>query len=418
VIGIPRAVYIHVGLPKTGTTYLQAALQGAQKDLAARGVLYPGDDHLFQRHGFWDLLGRRLQGVDQPHVPGSWQRLVETVNAWEGPSVVLSEEFLVNARPRAVRRIATAFEPAEVHVVVTVRDLGRVIGSMWQQEVSKGRTFTLAEYVAAVRDPERGSATAGVAFWLRQDVSRVLAAWEPLVPTSRMHVVVVPPAGSPASALLERFATAIGLTDGARTWPEVPQHNTSVGLAETEVLRRLNVGLGDRLNERQYLRMVNTVVKPALRATAPAAGQHPDRGSGRARSSGRITLPAEHADWVRARSRQMADQIRRSGAEVIGSLDDLVAPDPAGAEEPQPVDERAVAEATQAALVAAVESFATFWWRVRRRSAPDEVERRTRLGSWARAQGYRLKAGALDLADRNRLAAKAANAYLRRTSRD
>jgi len=416
VIGIPRTVYIHVGLPKTGTTYLQAALQAAQKDLAAHGVLYPGDDHLFQRHGFWDLLGRRLRGVDQPHVPGSWQRLVETVNAWEGPSVVLSEEFLVNARPRAVRRIATAFEPAEVHVVVTVRDLDRVIGSMWQQEVSKGRTFTLAEYVYAVRDPDSGSATAGVAFWLRHDASRVLTAWGRQVPASRTHVVVVPPVGSPASALLERFAAAIGLRDGVATWPDVPQHNTSIGLAETEMLRRLNVGLGGRLNERQYLRMVNTVLKPALRATA--TGHRPDRGSARAGSPGGITLPAEHADWVRERSRQMADQIRRSGAEVVGSPDDLVPPEPTGADQPQSVDERAVAEATQAALVAAVEDYATFWWRVRRRAAPDEVERRTRLASWVRARGYRLKAGALELADRNRLAAKAANVYLRRTSRD
>ena len=38
-------VYLHVGLPKTGTTTLQAALDHHVDDLAEQGVLYPGGRH-------------------------------------------------------------------------------------------------------------------------------------------------------------------------------------------------------------------------------------------------------------------------------------------------------------------------------------------------------------------------------------
>src|SRR5262245_59870854 len=112
-VRMARRIYIHVGLPKTGTTYLQQALWESQKQLAADGVLVPGESHQVQRRAFWDLLGRRLRGVEQAKVPGAWQELVETARQWTGRQVLLSEEFLVNARPAHVRRIVRAFEPAE-----------------------------------------------------------------------------------------------------------------------------------------------------------------------------------------------------------------------------------------------------------------------------------------------------------------
>ena len=38
-----RRVYVHVGLPKTGTTYLQHMLWESREALAADGVLFPGE---------------------------------------------------------------------------------------------------------------------------------------------------------------------------------------------------------------------------------------------------------------------------------------------------------------------------------------------------------------------------------------
>ncbi len=39
-----QRVYLHVGVPKSGTTFLQASLTANRKALRAAGVLYPGGE--------------------------------------------------------------------------------------------------------------------------------------------------------------------------------------------------------------------------------------------------------------------------------------------------------------------------------------------------------------------------------------
>jgi len=395
-------VYIHVGLPKTGTTYLQQTLWESQQRLADDGVLVPGKTHQVQRRAFWDLLGRRLRGVEQAQVPGAWRELVDTVRAWTGREVLLSEEFLVNARPAHVRRIVRAFEPAEVHVVVTVRDLARVIGSMWQQELSKGHTWSWSEFVAAVRDPDQGPATAGVAFWLRQDLQKVLRTWESAVPPERIHVVVVPPAGSAPTRILDLFAAATDVDPRALT-PAGKPGNPSVGVAETEVLRRLNEGVAGKLNERQYLHMVNQAVKPVLRTRT---------------TSTRIRLPEAQRGWVTQRATEMIELLKNGRYHVVGELEDLLpADDGTSGSDPDQVADRDLAEAAVAALTATVEHYAAYWWRTKRRDQDAGAGRRDRLTSAGRALGYKAKVGALERADRNPLLGRAAKLYLRWTTR-
>ena len=399
-------VYIHVGLPKTGTTYLQACLLESRKALAADGVLVPGKHHQFQTAAFWDLLGRRLRGVDQQGVAGGWGRLLDATTPWTGRSVVLSEEFLVNARKAHVKKVVQAFAPAEVHVVVTVRDLGRVLGSMWQQELSKGRTWTWAEFVAAVRDPGEGPATAGVAFWLRQDLARVLATWESEVPQERIHVVVVPPSGTPPERLLELFAEATELSMSTLT-PTTARDNSSVGVVETELLRRLNEGLGDRLNERQYLYLVNRVLKPVLH----------ERASGTP-----FRLPVLRARLGGREDRATVALLAAGGYHVVGDPAHLVpAPDadpdssddaPATGTDPGAVEDADLLAAALTALTGTVEHYGDYWWRTHKRRAAASAGAAERAASGARALGYRAKVGALERAIRNRVLGWAARRYL------
>jgi len=46
-------VFLHIGLPKTGTTYLQSVLWGAKGALAKDGYLLPGKGH---REHLWAAL--------------------------------------------------------------------------------------------------------------------------------------------------------------------------------------------------------------------------------------------------------------------------------------------------------------------------------------------------------------------------
>ncbi len=389
-------VFVHVGLSKTGTSYLQHVLWSNRQTLAADGLLVPGDGPLFRSLAVWDLTGRRPRGTDLPQVPGSWQLLVDAVAAWDGARVVLSEEGLALARPRQVRRAVSSLAPAPVHVVVTVRDLMSTIPATWQQELAKGATWTLADYLCAVRDPESGPVGAGVAFWLRQDVTRVLDRWESAVPRERIHLVTVPPPGSPAGLLLQRFAAAVGI-DTAKLAEAAYASNASVGVVEAEVLRRLNLALRDRLNERQYTRVVARGVREALQQRADPQ---------------RITLPAEHVGWVHERAAAMVGELRSRSYHVCGDLDDLLAgPETAGG--PPTIHEEAVAEATMHALRATVEQHAQLWWRTRNKEAATTTDEVSRLASSARAAGYRLRVSGLALANRNRLLRQAVARYLR-----
>lgn len=395
-------VYLHIGLPKTGTTYLQHLLWHSREQLAEAGVLVPGPTRQTQRQAVWDLLGRRLRGVDQPDVVGSWQRLVEAASGWTGSSVIVSEEFLANARPHQARRAVRAFEPARVHVVVTTRDLAQVVGSAWQQALAKGKTWTWDDFIGAVRDPESGPATTGQAFWLRQDLIRVLDTWETAVPRDRVHLVTVPPPGSPRNLLADRFAAATGI-DPAALSTDQPSRNTSVGVAEAEVLRRLNAGLGDRLNESQYLAVLQAV-RPALQQRT---------------SSTRIRVPRRELGWIAERSGAMVGELRLRGYEVSGDLDDLVpTSDSTGEREPDDMTDAELADAAMDALTAMAEQHAQLWWRTRRRQDREGAAGRAQsLTSQARAQGFRARLAVLELADRNRWVNKALAVYLRRSSR-
>jgi hypothetical protein len=394
-----RRVYIHVGLPKTGTSYVQKSLQASKGRLSEAGVLVPGDDPQFQRRAVWDLLGRRLQGVDHPDVPGAWQALVASVVEGQGDRAVLSEELLVHAGRRVAQRVVRDLAPAEVHIIVTVRDLARVLASMWQQQMAKRRTWPWPVFVAAVGDPKRGPSTAGVAFWLRYDLHRTLATWASVVPAHRIHVVVVPDAGSAPSVLLERFAAAADLNPALLTAPD-RLANTSVGMVGAELLRRVNLGLGQRLNESQYLHVVHAI-KHELR-------RH---------SGGPIPLPREARGWVNEASTAVTTLLKDGPYDVVGDLDDLL---PATAWEADakraPVTDRQLADVAIAALTVVAEKYGDTWSNTRNRRRGSKADRRTRLSSSARSLAFRSRVRALNAADSNQYLARAAAWYLRRSA--
>lgn len=395
-----KTVYVHLGLPKTGTTYIQSALRESTDRLGSAGCLVPGEKRVSTWLAACDLLGRRPQGADAPAVVGAWSGFVEVIRDWDGDRVIISQELLGNATKWQAQRMVASLSPCDVHVVVTVRDLARTLPSVWQQDIRKGRTWTWGEFVSAVQDPDHGPVTAGVAFWLRFDVERLLRLWDGVVPASNIHVVIVPPRGAPPDALLARFAEATGVdpTVLRSTQPDV---NTAVGMAETEVLRRLNLGLAGDLNERQYARAVVQAVVPALQQRAS-----PTRGR----------LPAEHRGWVADRSEELVAFLARHPYHVVGDPADLLPDVDASAPDPDDLDEAELVEPMAEALVAVCTAYGKFWWQARRREATGPTDVSTRFASRARALGYRTRRTVLERADSNALFGRMARAYLKRSS--
>lgn len=305
-----RRVFVHIGTMKSATTYVQALAHDNADRFAAQGVLWPPSDLPFL--ALAELLGR---DEERPGRAGAWAELVRSFG--EHPdTAVFSNELLAPVGRVAVQRIVGAFQPAEVQVVITARDLGRVIPSHWQTTLKNGSTTPWTEFAAAVcAEPAQRANVArsvdiGSWFWRRHDVPAIIDRWSRWVPVEQITVVTVPPAVEDARVVGERFADVLDVSVAGFEQPE--HDNSSVGAYSAELLRRLNASApGFQRHDFRW------GVKEGLvrRGLAVRADTEPKFG-----------LSAEQHKWVRRRAERMIDEIRSSGVNVIGDLADLQPP--------------------------------------------------------------------------------------------
>lgn len=299
-----RTVYLHIGAPKTGTTYLQDRMGRNAASLAAHDVHLPTrsplvSPGLFQFRAALDLLGQDWGG-DPGHADGSWAALVKKVKRRSG-TVIISHEILAPAKSHHVARAMNDLAGAEVHVVYTARDLARQLPAAWQESVKQGRKWG---YQRFLRKSQRGKTWFARAF----DLPSVLGTWGAHVPPEHIHLVTVPSRGGPES-LWDRFCRATGM-DPAWAPAESTRANESLGVAETAVLRQLNKRL-DRQTRREAT--FDSLIRQMLAEQELVNGDSP-----------RITLPPTAYDWVEERSHQWLEWVEQAGVDVVGDVADLL----------------------------------------------------------------------------------------------
>ncbi len=231
-----RTVFFHVGLPKTGTTYLQTMMWHNRAELARQGVLLPGES---SRQHLWASgvvredphLSRRSPAAER-----AWDVLVEEINAWDGTAVV-SHEFFAAASAEQAARAVGALGDAEVHVVVTARELLSLVTARWQEFVKNGSTVPIDDY--PVSDASGPTDDWG---WSTLDLSDVLARWGAFLPHERVHVLTLPRPDEPRETLWLRFTDLVGI-DPASCESTGDGLNESLGVVQVELLRRVNAEL-------------------------------------------------------------------------------------------------------------------------------------------------------------------------------
>jgi hypothetical protein len=145
-------VFIHVGAPKTGTTYLQQVMTANTAALAKAGGIHVAGRMFAQHHAALDLRGvPPAPGEDQARV-GSWDRMTARLVA-SGLDGVISSELLAWASEDDVDRARASLADLELHVVFTMRDLGRQIPALWQEEVKNGSKLPFDEFLGSLFDP-------------------------------------------------------------------------------------------------------------------------------------------------------------------------------------------------------------------------------------------------------------------------
>jgi len=329
-------VLLHVGTPKTGTSYLQDVLFRNRERLARQGILYPAER--FDAHflAALDLMRLPWGGLETEAV-GAWDDLATRVREWQGTAIV-SHEILANATgAKAARALTSLGHPeTEVHLVLSVRDLVRQIPAEWQENVKHRRTLGYAAFLERIRDPDRASKLAAW-FWGVQEVPDILNRWGAMLDPAHVHLVTVPAPGSEPGLLWERFSHTFGLT-GLDLDLEAERANPSLGAPETELLRRLNKRVNDVLDPADYRPLVRELL----------AHQTLSR---RTRSP-RLSLPDDVRAWAEELSATWVEALRAAGYDVVGDLDDLL-PTPATApfSDPDRPRERLVNRAALDAVV-------------------------------------------------------------------
>lgn len=300
-------VVLHVGCMKSGTSFLQRALGAHRDELAVSGVLFPGRSWRRQVAAVIDVRGHRRDGTVPPDAEGAWNELVAEIAAFPGTAVV-SMEFLATTTTEAIGRIVDALRPARVDALLTVRDLGRTLPSMWQEGLKNGDLATWPDYLESVR---RGGVTEpGPArrFWRHQAATRIARRWQ--AGADSLTLVTVPPSGAAPDLLWRRFGEVVGIEPDR--FPAPAGGNESLGAASAELVRRLNVELDGRLATDVYHDRVKRLAKRGLaprRTDEPAIG-YPDEPS---------------VSWVVERSEAMVEGLRGLDLPMVGDLDDLLA---------------------------------------------------------------------------------------------
>ena len=326
-----RTVYLHVGIAKTGTTYLQRTLFANRRLLERHGTRYPGPEPAAHFFGSLDLRGATFQGHVYDRVEGAWGRLVEQADTFGG-NTLISHETLAHANVEQIERAVTSFSTADVRVVITSRDLARQIPAVWQEKVKNRGEVGFDEFLSQISVGWRRKNRPRGGFWRAQDVAALVQRWGEAVGMDQVRLVTVPPVGADRTELWRRFARATDLPDLDYTF--ATGENPSLGVAEAELLRRLNPLLKDSLDWPQYearikRRLAETVLGPLD-------------------LQGRLRLPPRYRAEVVAITRASIDFLADSGVTVVGDLRDLE-PSP-GEEAGRQPDELDDAELLDAAL--------------------------------------------------------------------
>lgn len=332
-----RRVFLHIGPPKTGTSFLQQAWYQHRSDMAERGLLYPGVAREEQFQACAVAVGKRTV-VDQMRPEGlrAWDRLTGKIEQWEGDALLSSEHYALG-RTAAVAPIMERLHAVaeEVHLVAGARDLARQIPADWQQTVKQGSVSTFEEFWRNLAEKERTT------FWFHQDLPTLLQRWGSTLPPERVHLVVHGRPGTPHDALWRNMCSVLGIEPDFLG--PVARTNESLNAVQVELIRRMNIAMGDARSDLATKRSMRSLIGAKVFADDA--------------DSARLALPVEATEWLVTRSRRMVDEVRAMGLHVVGDLDDLLVPaEPTTGRVPDVVDDAEISALAPAIIARLVET--------------------------------------------------------------
>ncbi len=133
-----KQIYIHIGLHKTGSTYIQKVCADNRAHLRSLGLAYPelGAEFLFGHHNVaWSLMpGHALRNTDSFSLP----QLLDWMDQCETQRFLISSEDFDFLQPDQISKLHYLLADYDVKVVMYVRNPMTALYSYWQESVKHG----------------------------------------------------------------------------------------------------------------------------------------------------------------------------------------------------------------------------------------------------------------------------------------
>lgn len=320
-------VFLHIGAPKSGTTFLQTVLWNNRAQLRDDGVLLPGKDLFDYNLAITALRNPEPRNKLQRRAKATWRRLREEIDAWPSDAVVTNEWF-VKATAEQAAQAHRELAKTELHIVYTARAFVHQIPAAWQETLKLGRGRSMSEFVDGLDDDDSQWS------WWALDPALALARWAGDLPPERIHVVTVPPKGSDPGLLWTRMSEVLGI-EPDRYDASTAEANESLGAEAARLLQRMGPGLREAIDADQGVwteqyRWIRRYLGHEL--LVPRGGT-------------RIGATSEQAAAFHARSEMTAKALAAAGYDIAGDLGDLQqsAPPP-GSRDPSTVSDTEMLE--------------------------------------------------------------------------
>lgn len=313
-----NSIMLHIGAHKTGTTSLQAALFAASKQLEEQGVInLVADGDETANHA-----ARAVQRLPSSGSAGApvdynvWTTLVRQAQAHPNQLVSISAEAFAVSESLVIKQIVKDLGLDRLQVVITLRPLGKILPSQWQQDLH-GAWLSLEfdEWLkTTLKDVEPvkqiGPLQVPHQFWFRHRHDALLQRWIDAVGRDSITLVVAD--DQRKSSLLEHFEKLLSLSAGTLTSTGITR-NQSMTLPEMQIMQRY----GELLESSELGKRIvaQSRYHKALRILRKMRPEN--------ENDARLAVPAWSYERVSEIQHEMVERMQASGVAVIGKLNQL-----------------------------------------------------------------------------------------------
>jgi hypothetical protein len=313
-----NSIMLHIGAHKTGTTSLQAALFAASKQLEEQGVINlvaDGDETA-------NPAARAVQRLPSSGSAGApvdynvWTTLVRQAQAHPNQLVSISAEAFAVSESLVIKQIVNDLGLDRLQVVITLRPLGKILPSQWQQDLHGAwLSVEFEEWLRQTLKEARpikkiGPLQVPHQFWFRHRHDALLQRWIDAVGRDRITLVVAD--DQRKSSLLEHFEKLLSLSAGTLTSTGITR-NQSMTLPEMQIMQRY----GELLESSELGKKIvaQSRYHKALRILRKMRPEN--------ENDARLIVPAWSYERVSEIQHEVVERMQASGVAVIGTLNQL-----------------------------------------------------------------------------------------------